>query len=194
MRALAAIASMLLAGSCVAAPVYKVVGPDGKVSFTDQPPATANKDKPLKGTGTADLGEAADDGATSNEATKAAVRVYANQVVVETGFRFCHNEVPGTSDPVRMARQGWMDRNGALLDKKNRVLRDTIGLAAMNKLAEETERDNERILNMLRGAPMAEKRKWCEAAPQNFKSAKLDPSLSPALVRLITDFKLKPGP
>ena len=55
---LGALALALLGQASVAQPVYKIVGPDGKVTFSDKPPAAADKGK-VAATGAASSGAAA---------------------------------------------------------------------------------------------------------------------------------------
>lgn len=179
----AVLAALLLAQAAGAASLYKVVGPDGKVTFTDQPPAPAEA-KLVKGV-------ASSAPARTDDPAAAAGQVYAMQVVVETGTQFCTTYVLGSSRDVLKARARWRERNGEIIDKKNRVLRDTIGLAAMHALGNKMERENETMLDKMRKASASDQQQWCAQAPANFEASHLDPSRTSSLVKTIMDYKLK---
>lgn len=184
----AAASALALAQACGAAPLYKVVGPDGKVTYTDQRPAAEGADA-LKGSATP--GARAPSAAGQSDPASAAGAAYAMQLVVESGSRFCSTYVITSSRDVLKARAGWRERNIELLQKKNAVLRDTVGLPAMLSMSGKMERENEAVLQKLRQAPEAEQQKWCAAAPASFEAAPLDPSRNPTLVKTIMDYKVK---
>jgi glutaredoxin len=60
------VALALLAGSAQAQQVYRIVGPDGKVTFSDQPPPASAPAQKVTSVGTARGGDAALDASTAN--------------------------------------------------------------------------------------------------------------------------------
>lgn len=177
-----ALSMLLISQACLAAPVYKVVGPDGRVSYTDQPPDPVEA-KALRGTGAAGSGPA---GNLFDPAT-AATRAQVNQSIVEAATYFCTHYAPQTARDVNLAHAAWRQRNALLVEKANLILRDTDGEDVMSELANE----NENMLERLREAPIEEKLRWCWAAPANFGNPTLDPSRNAAVVRTIMNYKPK---
>lgn len=186
---IAALAAVLLAQACNAAPVYKVVGADGKVTFTDHPPAAANIDAPIKGTAAPKSG-AGDENQVA-EAARAAVKVYVALSIIEASTQFCIDNAPNTARQVIAARNAARARNAELSEKKDLVLLDTIGATRLAKVASNSRGDNERAVADLRRGGAAETQRICEALPKNMESAQLDPSRDTALVRSVMGYQLK---
>ncbi|MES2019064.1 MAG: DUF4124 domain-containing protein [Pseudomonadota bacterium] len=181
---LLALSGLLLAQSGLAAPLYKVVGPNGKVSFTDQPPVTGAFDavkSPVNQSRVTD---------TDRDPFAASLLVYGKQLAVESGARFCMAFAPGTAHEVVVARDAWRSKNGALNEKKTRI----IALAAVPEMRDRQtasiERDNETLLEKMRNAPLAERVKWCRDLSERIASLELDSSRNPTLVRTIMAFKV----
>lgn len=187
MLRLLALSALLVSQLCAAAPVYKIVGPDGKVSFTDQPPASAAASaKELKvpsGPG--------GDGNFDAKPTGQLAAAYTKQIIVESAARFCLREVPATSAAIMAARDAWRDRNGAINEKRNRVMQAIMTSEERNKLAAGMQRENDAYLNKMRAAPIAEKTRWCERAPVSFASQELDISQNAGLVKAIMDYQIQ---
>jgi hypothetical protein len=181
---LLALSGVLVAHSVLAAPLYKVVGPDGKVSFTDQMPTSGAAEAvkaPVNQSLVAD---------TDRDPLAASLAVYAKQMVVESSGRFCVAFAPTTSHEVVVARDAWRSKNFALNEKKTKVMASQMSVEMRNRLADKTERENEAILDKIRNAPMVDKVKWCRNLPASFTSMELDPSRNPMLVRTIMSFKV----
>ena len=177
---------LLVSHACLAAPVYKVVGPDGKVSFTDQLPASAAASaqelKPAGApTGVRKL---------ENSPTGSVAAAYTKQIIVESAARFCLRYVPASTTAIVAARDGWRDRNGAINEKRNRVMNAIMTSEERNKLAATMQRENDAFLNKMKAAPITEQTKWCERAPVSFSSQELDISQNSTLVKAIMDFKI----
>ncbi len=180
-----ALSGLLAAQIGLAAPVYKVIGPDGKISFTDQPPASAVTQEIKAPVNQAKVVE------LERDPKVAAVTVYAKQIIVETGSRFCTMNAPSTTHAVLAARDAWRERNVELTEKKNRVMARLMSFDERTRLAQRSERENEAVLDKMRAAPLAEKLKWCQAVPVNFAAQELDPSRNPTLVRALREFDAK---
>lgn len=178
MRTRITIILRLLALSCMLmslpaqAQIYKIVGRDGKITYTDRQPESAAA-------------------AASNADLKPAGQLaaaYTKQIIVESAARFCLREVPATASAITAAREIWRDRNGAINEKRNRIMLAIMSSEERNKLAGSLQRENDAYLARLRTAPTAEKTKWCENAPDTFKSEELDISRNAALVKTIMDY------
>jgi hypothetical protein len=167
--------SGLLVSPLACAQIYKIVGPDGKVTYTDRQPESVAR------------------AAAANADPKPAGQLaaaYTKQIIVESAARFCLREVPSTAVAITAAREIWRDRNGAINEKRNRIMLATMSSEERNKLAGSLQRENDAYLNKMRAAPLAEKTKWCENAPETFKSEELDISRNAALVKTIMDFQV----
>lgn len=164
----------LLASPLAHAQIYKIVAPDGKITYTDRQPESVAK-------------------AASNADQKPAGQLaaaYTKQIIVESAARFCLREVPSTAVAITAAREIWRDRNGAINEKRNRIMLAIMSSEERNKLAGSLQRENDVFLNKMRAAPIAEKTKWCENAPETFKSEELDISRNASLVKSIMDYQV----
>jgi hypothetical protein len=167
-----------------AAQVYKSVGPDGKVTYSDSPPEDAAKVESRPGI-------RARPRRPEEDPVQAALMVYASQVTVETFFKFCLKEVPESGSKVREARDKWHAQHAQLGERKLAILHDRFSVSELLLMARATEQENERVLGIVKRAPQSEKQKWCADAPAKFTSPTLCPAYNPTLVRTIMDYKPK---
>jgi hypothetical protein len=180
---LLALSALLAAQLCQAAPVYKVVGPDGKVSFTDQPPASASAQAlkvPVNQANVADQ---------DRDPLLASMVVYGKQLTVEKGVRFCTTFAPRTAHAVVAARDLWKIRTAQLHDKKNKIVASRITSPNLQKMVENVENDTDAYLERMRSVPLAEKVQWCDRLPASMTSPELDATRNPTLVRTIMDYQ-----
>ncbi len=181
---------LALLACCLFAPfasgaVYKSIGPDGKVTYSDTPPASGSVDvsKEIRKR----------DPALKLDPVKAAMAIYAKEVIVETAYRFCREQVPQSETRVRIARQAWMDRHAQLRAKKIVVLHDKFSTNELRALAVKAEAENERLLSTLRQAPLEERTKWCANAPKTFTTPEFDLAANQDLVDTIMNYKVSSG-
>ncbi len=181
-----ALSLLLLAQPAMAARVYKVVGPDGKITFTDQPQSTESG-QTLKAPAAPSSGPLGN----MDDPALAATRAYVAQIIIETGSVFCMTYASKTRREVIAARDGWRHRNADLLEKKNAVLRDTIGIRAMHQLADKMKEENEIMIGKLQQATLEEKEAWCAQTPTTYAAPELDPSRNSAMSKAIMGYQLK---
>lgn len=164
------------------AQVYKHVGPDGKVHYSDKPaPTTAPVElKP-------DIRSRAP--RAEEDPVYAAMNVYANETMVETFYRFCRETVPESEPAVRDARDRWNARHRRLTTAKLVVLHDQLSVDQLRKIAAETEATHREILQKVRTASPAEHAAWCKAAPARFEAQEVNPVRNPTLVRTLDQYK-----
>lgn len=178
--------SLLFAAQlCAAGELYRVVGPDGKVSYTDRPPSTEGL-KTVKGSASAPATE----GQTMGPA-KAAAKVLSYQMIVDTTTLSCNRQGPPTSKIIANARNEWLQRNDVLLAKAGRVLRDAVSAHEHGMIMRAMEQANQDLATKSNSAPPDVKKTWCEVAPHKFRSLEMDPSLDTALVRTVEQYKFK---
>lgn len=187
-RAAARTRCTVLAGLCVvalsaSAQVYKHVGPDGRVYYSDKPPAAAGGPAELKPEIRSRAPRPEDD------PMHAAMSVYAHETMVETFYRFCRDTVPESAPALREARDRWNARHRQLAAAKIIVLHDHLSIDQLRRIAAETEATHLEILQKVRAAPPAEHAAWCRAAPDRFEALELNPARDPTLARTLLTYK-----
>lgn len=178
--------AVCLTGLATAGQVYKSVGPDGKVTYSDTPPTTNSADisKDLR----------ANDPSLQVDALQAALNVFTKEVIVETAYRFCVKEAPQSAGTVRAAHDEWMQRHAALRAKKIAVLHDKFSDSELAQLAVKVGQENGQIMTRLALAPLEQREKWCGNAPKTFAAPEFDLASKPALVDAIMTYQVKGHP
>jgi hypothetical protein len=89
------LSAFFLASVCYAAPVYKVVGPDGQISYTDQPPPSSSaRAVSMIRSGTPNNDHAAKPAekvSIDRDPVLASLQVYYKQIIVESAKSICIN-------------------------------------------------------------------------------------------------------
>ena len=162
--------------------VYKSVGPDGKVTYSDGPPASAAKveqksdirARPLR---------------PEDDPLTAAMQVYVKVTLVEEFYRFCREEVPSSAAEVLRARNLWNTQNAALTDSVKVIVNDRYTTRELLKIAGDTERSNLAMVAEIRRASDQEKSLWCSQASAKIASMEMNPSRNPTLVKTLLNYK-----
>ncbi len=165
--------------------VYKHVGPDGKVFYTDKPPPATAGSVEVKPEIRSRAARPEDD------PIYAAMNVYGNETMVETFYRFCRDAVPESEPALREARDRWNARHLALRSTKLTVLHDQFSIDQLRRIAAETEATHREILQKVRLASAKEQSTWCAAAPARFEAQELNPARNPRLVKTLESYKPK---
>jgi hypothetical protein len=201
------LSALFLASVCYAAPVYKVVGPDGQISYTDQPPpsssaravstirsGTPNNDDAAKPAGKVSV---------DRDPVFASLQVYFKQIIVESAKSICINlaaeypPVQGAKEALAdamKAREKWWNRHIKLIEKKNVVLHDMLTREELLKVAKDAERENEPIVRKLQQAPAAERLSWCQNMPTTIAALEFDLARNTVLGETIMGYKPKRQP
>lgn len=193
--------SILLSTFCCAGPVYKVIGADGSVSYTDQAPPSKTASKVLPGVGNKPkASEPASKGDLNRDPVLASLQLYYKQIIVESASHLCTNlaaerpDLPGTkeaSKDVSAARSNWYNRHAILLEKKNKILHDKLSNSELNKAADDAKNENEPIREKLEKEPASERLKWCKNMPSTLKSPEFDLMSNSVLFNTIISYKIK---
>lgn len=169
-----------------AQPVYRIVGPDGRVSYSDQPPDSqaAGKAKALDGlNGKPQVAGPAAKTDPDLDPVLAATQVYRKEVEVELSRILCGNlaaewpAVAGSKEvaaAVSEARTKWYERHATLIQKRKRILNDSLPRAGLEKMADEAKADIDPRFKRLEKAPSAERLQWCRGVPASFDSYDFD--------------------
>lgn len=180
---------MLLLGAsaaAAAAQVYKVVGPDGKVSFTDRPPASTEVNLHLMRSGVplalpptrtiAQELEARQAGAASGtpvneEAARAArekarlqstLRILLGRIALfDSAGAMCSEGQPATVRRYELAREGWKKRNAKLLANAETLLSTTLS-AERAHLEKYARASADMTIKSLRANDAVRRTNWCE--------------------------------
>jgi hypothetical protein len=169
--------------ACWAGSVYKTVGTDGKVIYTDTPPTSGPVQTLVNIRSRAPVPE--------DHPVKTALMLYTKEIIVETAYRFCRDQVPDSTQAVKGAHDRWMEQHASLLSKKIPVLHDKLTVDELRVIAAQTEQENEKNLRIMRDAPAAERSKWCYNAPKTFASPEFNLAGNPVLVETIMNYKVK---
>jgi hypothetical protein len=178
---LMALSGLMVSHLCLAGPVYKVVGPDGKVSITDQKPAAAPEPK---------LAAKAKVVEVPRYPADAVASVYLRQLIVEAGMRFCSQYVPESASAILAGRDAWRARNSTVIDKASRVIGKVMPASERKILEVNGENEKQVYFSQLRAAPQPNKAAWCGKSPQGFAARELDVPLDLAQVQLILQYQL----
>ena len=198
-------AALLLALPCQAQGIHKVIGPDGKVTYTDRPQAPSSTAAPAPAPSSSPAPSRAQEAALKNfgiAAIDAAMQVYQKQIIVYSARKLCQTfsvATPGVATPdapgaraaaatAAQAATDWEKRHAALAQQKIVVLQDRFTQAELLELANDTRRDNEAYLARMMRAPVAEKISWCQRMPATLASLEFDLASNPHLVKTLMNY------
>lgn len=189
--------------------IYKVVGPDGKVVFSDKPPADAGGDVSVIEGGferkqsatepTADV-VAPPVSRVTKQATVAQPKPQAPaQMVIDPalvgavfgvmGFedlvlqteRICTQTLPTSMKRYSGATQVWRQRNASVLARYQQVLAKAITPVHRKQLEAEVKARNEKSLSPVVKAPAASRISWCDKSGDLIGKGDMDVHNKPAL-------------
>jgi hypothetical protein len=166
--------------------LYRIVGPDGKVSYSDRP-----ADGPAAKTVRLVAGASSSSSSGDPTVMEAVIKVLTMEGTVQDLTRFCGRFVPETSRPVREARDEWVARNKALTVQRNKVARDVLSMSEMVSLAATMDTEARKKTSLATEATPAMKKTWCLEAPKNFGAREMDPSRDLALTRVLMTHTFK---
>lgn len=196
--------SALLAPVSQAQGVHKIIGPDGRITFTDRPPASAQSVHSVGARPIARNGPAAP---LHAQQIGAALQVYHKQVIVDAAKEHCrllagvHRDRPGTvaaSAAAAEAATRWHERHAALVRQKDVVLYDQLTRDELLKANEDARTRSHQYMSPTIVALVVDRIAWCQALPKTLASPEFDLAGQPDLVRRIMDYtpvkyRLQPG-
>ena len=177
--------------------VYKIIGPDGKISFSDKPPAdAATSDKidvirtqtvPLSSQPSNNAGAAAKPAAVTpsinNQATakdpnpaveKAIIGVLGYEDLVKQTETLCARTLPTSSQKYSGAAEGWRSRNGALVNQAHQTLADKFTEPQRQLIESGIRAKNNAALQSVTAASTASKISWCDNSSDAIKEGTMD--------------------
>lgn len=174
-----------MAGTALAQRVYKSVGPDGKITFTDRPPAGQEQPAPPA---TAAAPAAAPAPAAPGAPSAGAAAVPAldptleKAVVVLAGFEsivseyadLCVKTLPTSFKKYQGAADDWRQRHGTLLSRQAAVMRDHLSPAQRTALRSATQLKTRGMMAPVHAASAAARIKWCDDNTLEVSGGKVD--------------------
>lgn len=186
-----ACALLALAPMWASAQMYRSVGPDGRVSFSDTPPPQDSARQ------TQQLGKAAPPRPSSGELDTfmrnatlgAAIKLTVLAGVVDRMTQICSTQDSAVAQPVRQARQRWQENHAPLLNVKDRILTDLLPPERRDVVSgPQTQAEFDRIAGPLAVANPEEKIAFCRRLPQQIASSGMNLYNSPEVVKLFTTY------
>jgi hypothetical protein len=160
--------------------VYKIVGADGKITYSDRPPLEASASvQLLKGgvpTSVPARGPAVDTGRGTGAGRSALLpgveATLHNVALTETATAACSEEVPSSTKHYAAAKAQWRSRNRAVLERTDKVLASEFpGQRA--RLEADARRKVDAVFMPIFTSDAARRVRWCEEAVDAFTAIDL---------------------
>lgn len=187
---------LALALPCEAQTIYKIIGQDGRVTYTDRPPPAASSQvAALPGTQAA--GERNPRTSEFWQLVEAAEKVYLKQHIVHVGQAFCTRfaeQAPQASGAAKAAEDAayaarvWQFRHSILMADKVRIFHHLLTLAENEKHGADTRGQIDAFADSLERGSARERLARCRQMPAMFASPGFDLAGDPVLVAKITGF------
>lgn len=196
--------------------IYKVVGPDGKVVFSDKPPADASGDVSVIEGGFERKQSAPEAPAAvvtppaprvTKQASVAQPQPQPVQMVIDPalvgavfgvmGFedlvmqteRICIQTLPTSMTRYSGATQVWRQRNASVLVRYQQVLAKAITPTHRKQLEAEVKARNEKSLSPVVKAPAASRISWCDKSGDLIGKGDMDVHNKPALAGPLMSYR-----
>lgn len=173
--------SLLAPSILEAATVYKHVGPDGRIIYSDVPAAAGST--AIKGA------QHSTPSGPPADLVAAASAVGTTAVVVDSILAFCRVEVPESAPGVLAAAERWKAQHASLRAKSASILAEKLTPQERQRIDAMLRQENEKITGQLRQVSPLERKRMCEGAPGRLASPEMHLAGQPGLVRAIMDYR-----
>ncbi len=183
---------LALAPAFASAQLYRSVGPDGRVTYSDTPPAQGSDQR------TQQIGKpavpttipASEVGTFMRNATLgAAIKLTVLAGTVDRLAQICGGLEPAVSEPVRTARTLWYANHRPLLSVKDKILSDLLPPNRRDLMSgPEAQAELKRTTAQLASASQEEKTASCRRAPQLMAASGMNLYNSPEVAKLFTSY------
>lgn len=193
----------LVATGSASAQIYKVIGPDGKATYSDrspsnskspvsiiEPPApvspgsgptilpvitrsSAVKQAPRKAVAVAAASNSPGD-TLRPEVIGAVANVMGIAHLVGSSREFCIATLPASVKRYTASAAGWQQRNALVIAKKNRLMSSAEQALVASALSGDMIRKTDEMMRPVKVASMAEKTRWCDKAFEEVDRGMLD--------------------
>lgn len=170
------IAASLASASAFAQSLYRSVGADGRVTYSDQAPAGANgaPARPASQTPAASV-------PLDPALERAVTAVLMMEELVRQTETLCLKARPTAMSRYLAAYDGWRKRNGPMVRMAGRGLDDAFDPATRQAVREGIRIRQERQLAPVAAAGLAQRMSWCDQSADETAAGKLDVHDKPAL-------------
>ncbi len=216
--ALAAIFVLSLGTTAHAQGVYKSVGPDGKVTYSDQPPSdkAARIDggvapvAPQAGTSATEPATSRSTGAKKALAKSqpvaestpaiqpvdpalesAIIGVLGYEDLVMRAEQICTRVLPTSYQRYGGAADSWKARNGPLVAQARRALTDTANATARQLIEAGIRNKNAGLLTQVEGAPAASRITWCDRSFDEIAKGVMDAQNNPKFMTPLANYRAR---
>lgn len=191
--------------------VYKSVGPDGKVVYTDQPPGSAQRHysapppPPPRGAASksaqdrtsgprskrATAGEPSPSGETGADADleKAIIGALGYEDMVARTEALCVRTLPTSSGRYMDAAEGWKRRNGNFVSQARRALAADFEPTVRQLIESGVRSRNERTLSVVNEASATSRIRWCDRSAEEIAGGAMDIGGKPVLARPLLNYR-----
>jgi len=220
-RLIAGALVLVLAGSAAAQKVYRITGPDGKVTFSDQPPsqgdATLLRGGPRAPAAAASAAGAETPGAPAGDAhgAKRATRVregaagatpaaadralqnsvvelLSNEQIVARFERLCTGTVPGSRVKFSGAADRWRQRHASLNARRDAVMGEMLDAAHRNSLIESARMAVEATFAPVEQMDTRNRAQWCDRNTEQLNAGRLDRHQDASITAPLLAFRGRP--
>ena len=205
------------------AQIYKSIGPDGKVIYTDKPPpgtvvkpATEPPPKPLSKAAAAKAAaaraapaEPQPQPAPSRPAEpesaarsvdrldpvleRALTRVMAYEDLLKRTEQVCLRTLPTSFKKYSAAANSWKQRNAKIMEQYRKVMAEGVTDAQRRILEGRVQSTNEASMAVVVSAEQASRIKWCDQSYGEIGGGKMDLHDEPAVAGPLMGYQPKPG-
>jgi hypothetical protein len=167
---LALLGALVSGGAC--AQMYKIVGPDGKISYSDRPPTDANAKVSVMKGGQAAAPETPKTLANNPGLVAGIATVLDTSEIVTQNARACA-QLP-TAKAYDGAKESWAKRNADILAQHRRVFEALYSDADRLSLQKSIGDRVGKSLHQAAGNNEASRTKWCDKSMEQVRSGKMD--------------------
>ncbi len=170
---------LLLVAPPSMAEVYKSVGANGKITYTNVAPATVVRKRAVD--------DAVGDGAKilTPDVIGAVANVMGVAQLVSSSREFCAATMPASHKRYVLAAQGWDKRNSAVVALKDRILAHPVQRMVADALSADMHRKTADLMHPVKQSNAAERVQWCDKAFADVDRGVLDlvgrPSIAPLM-------------
>ena len=212
---------LMAAANGLLAQVYKSVGPDGKIVYTDKPPTGADSKSTVistptqgqpqrsspstKPTPVAPVSQGAKSAvakkASRNDAPampavdgavkKAVIGVMGYDDLVRQAEDVCMRTLPTSFKKYSAATNGWKQRNAVILSQYQRVLSQAFSASQRQAMAASVRTRNQQMFAPILDAPVASKIKWCDQTADEINNGAMDVHNKPNLSLPLMNYRPK---
>jgi len=220
-RLVVGVLALVLVGGAAAQKVYRITGPDGKVTFSDQPPAQGEttllrggSPAPAPAPGAEPSGDpesapgargakratrvrdaaagGAQAGAPDRALQNSVVELLSNEQIVARFERVCTSTVPDSRVKFSGAADRWRQRHASLNARRDAAMGEMLDAAHRNSLIESARQAVEATFAPVEKLDARSRAQWCERNTEQLNAGRLDRHQDAAITAPLLAFRARP--